>query len=190
MLIGYARVSTRDQDPAYQRAQLEKSGCERVYIETASDAQRDRPQLGEALQYAREGDVFVVPRLDRLARSLRQLLETAEDLDQRGIGLRSLGENIDTTTAGGRLVMQVFGALAEFERELIRERTTAGLEYARSQGRVAGRPRVMSDEDIEEARTLLRHSDLPVSEIARRLGVSRTALYREFPGGRSGIASA
>lgn len=133
--------------------------------------------------------MFVLPRLDRLVRSLRQLLETVEDLDARGIGLRSLAEAIDTTTAGGRLVMQVFGALAEFERDLIRERTTAGLDYARSQGRVGGRPRVMSPEDIEQAKTLLRHSDLPVAEIARRLGVSRTALYREFPGGRSGIAS-
>ena len=187
MNIGYARVSTREQDPAYQRAQLEKAGCERIYIETASGAQRDRPELREALRYAREGDVLVLPRLDRLARSLRQLLETVEDLDDRGIGLRSLAEAIDTTTAGGRLVMQVFGALAEFERELIRERTAAGLEYARSQGRVGGRPRVMDDEAIEQARTLINHSDLPVTEIARRVGVSRAALYRQFPGGRSGI---
>jgi len=187
MLIGYARVSTRDQDPAYQRAQLEQAGCERVYIETASGAQRDRPQLSEALQYAREGDVLVLPRLDRLARSLRQLLETVEDLNSRGIGLRSLAESIDTTTAGGRLVMQVFGALAEFERELIRERTAAGLDHARSQGRVGGRPRVMDAKAIEQARTLLHHSNLPVTEIAQRVGASRAALYRQFPGGRSGI---
>jgi len=188
MLIGYARVSTREQDPAYQRAQLEQAGCERIYIETASGAQRDRPQLAEALQYAREGDVLVLPRLDRLARSLRQLLDTVEDLDARGVGLRSLAESIDTTSAGGRLVFQVFGALAEFERELIRERTTAGLDYARSQGRIGGRPRVMDDKTIEQARTLLAHSSLPVTEIARRVGVSRAALYRAFPGGRSAVA--
>jgi len=140
------------------------------------------------LQYAREGDVLVLPRLDRLARSLRQLLDTVEDLDARGVGLRSLAESIDTTSAGGRLVFQVFGALAEFERELIRERTTAGLDYARSQGRIGGRPRVMDDKTIEQARTLLAHSSLPVTEIARRVGVSRAALYRAFPGGRSAVA--
>ncbi len=187
MLIGYGRVSTREQDPSYQRQALEQAGCERIYIETASGAQRDRPTLDEALEYMREGDVLVVHRLDRLARSLRQLLETVEDLDGRGIGVRSLTESIDTSTSGGRLVMQVFGALAEFERSLIRERTTAGLDYARSQGRVGGRPRAMSEADCEQARTLLTHSDLRVTDIARRLGVSRSALYQQFPGGRAAL---
>lgn len=189
MLIGYGRVSTREQDPAAQRAALEAHGCERIYIETASGAQRDRPQLADALAYAREGDTIVVQRLDRLARSLRQLLETVEDLDGRGIGLRSLSEAIDTGTSGGRLVMQIFGALAEFERSLIRERTTAGLEHARAQGRVGGRPPALSEEKATQARTLLQHSDLPVGKIAHQLGISRSALYAHFPGGRAALQS-
>jgi len=131
--------------------------------------------------------VLVVPRLDRLARSMRDLRDTVERVRKQDIGLRSLFEDIDTTTAGGRLVMQVFGAIAEFEANLIRERTRSGLAYARSQGRRGGRPRSLSDVDIEQARTLLLHTDQPVGEIAHSFGVSREQLYRVFPGGRQGL---
>src|SRR5208283_33119 len=130
-LVGYARVSTRDQNAALQREALAKAGCGRVFEEAASGAQRDRPQLMAALDYVRAGDTLIVWKLDRLARSLKQLIETVEELERRNIGFRSLTEAIDTTTTGGRLVFQIFGALAEFERGLIRERTRAGLESAR-----------------------------------------------------------
>ena len=140
MLIGYARVSTRDQTPALQLDALEAAGCERIFEETASGAHRDRPQLAAALDWMREGDALAVWRLDRLARSVRQLIDTVENLDARGIGFRSLTEAIDTTTAGGRLVFHIFGALAEFERNLISERTRAGLDAARARGQSAGRP--------------------------------------------------
>src|SRR4028119_1874085 len=134
MLVGYARVSTREQNQALQLDALEAAGCGRVYTETASGAQRDRPELKAALDYAREGDTLVVWKLDRLARSIRQLIETVEDLERQGIGLRSLTEAIDTATPGGRLVFHVFAALAEFERSVIRERTAAGLAAGRARG--------------------------------------------------------
>ena len=127
MLVGYARVSTQDQKPALQRDALTAAGCEKLFEETASGAQRDRPQLQAAIDYMRAGDTLVVWKLDRLARSVKQLIETVEGLDARGIGFRSLTETIDTTTPGGKLVFHIFGALAEFERSIIRERTKAGL---------------------------------------------------------------
>ena len=125
MLIGYARVSTQEQNTSLQRDALHAAGCERLFEEKASGAQRDRPQLKAALDYMREGDTLVVWKLDRLARSLRQLIDTVEELNSREIGLRSLTESIDTTTAGGKLIFHIFGALAEFERSVIRERTCA-----------------------------------------------------------------
>jgi DNA invertase Pin-like site-specific DNA recombinase len=140
MLIGYARVSTQDQNPQLQLDALKAAGCGRVFVERASGAQRDRPELRAALGYMRSGDTLVVWKLDRLARSLKQLIETIEALDADKIGFRSLTEAIDTTTAGGRLVFQIFGALAEFERQVIRERTMAGLDAARARGRKGGRP--------------------------------------------------
>lgn len=185
MRVGYGRVSTREQDPAYQRQALESAGCERIFCETASGAHRDRPALQEDLAYLREGDIVVVHRLDRLAQSLHWLFETIEGLDARGIDVRSLSESLDTSPSGERLVMQVFGALAEFERSLIRKRTAAGLDYAHSQGRIGGRPAAMSKADKEQARTLLEHSDLAVAEIARRLRISHSTLYERFPGGRA-----
>lgn len=183
--IGYARVSTQDQDCALQIEALKKAGCDPIYTETASGAKTDRPALLEALQYAREGDVIVVWKMDRLARSLKQLIATVEDLDQRGIGLKSLTEEIDTSTAGGKLVFHIFGALAEFERSLIRERTMAGLAYARTQGRTGGRPSTITPEVLAEAEDLLRNPKRSVREVAKRLGVSRATLYRHLPGGRS-----
>ena len=185
MLIGYARVSTQDQNPQLQLDALKASGCERIFEEKASGAQRERPALQEALSVLREGDTLVVWKLDRLARSLRQLIDTIEALEERGIGFRSLTESIDTTTSGGRLVFHIFGALAEFERSIIRERTTAGLASARARGRLGGRPRAMSPEDIAVAKTLLANSEISVKEIARRQGVSVSTLYKHIPAARS-----
>jgi len=131
VFVGYARVSTQDQKPELQLDALTAKRCERVFEEKASGAQRDRPELKAALDYMRQGDTLVVWKLDRLARSMKQLIETVEDLDKRGIGFRSITEAIDTTTPGGKLVFHIFGALAEFERSIIRERTKAGLKAAR-----------------------------------------------------------
>lgn len=188
MLVGYARTSTRDQTPALQRDALEAAGCERIFEETASGAQRDRPQLAAALDWMREGDTLAVWRLDRLARSVRQLIVTVEDLATRGIGFRSLTEEIDTTTPGGRLVFHVFGALAEFERELVRERTRAGIDAARARGRAGGRPPALDDDAVAVARALLRDPSIPVGDVARHLGVSRATLYKYCPGGRLAAA--
>jgi len=185
MLIGYARVSTQDQNPRLQTDALEAAGCERIFIEKASGAQRDRPQLKAALDYLREGDVLVVWKLDRLARSLKQLIETVEELEKRGIGFKSLTENIDTTTPGGRLVFHIFGALAEFERSIIRERTRAGLEAARARGRKGGRPPALTEKDIQAARAMLADPAITVKEVAARLKVAPSTLYRYLPGGRS-----
>jgi DNA invertase Pin-like site-specific DNA recombinase len=187
MLVGYARVSTREQNQALQLDALQAAGCARVYTEKASGAQRERPELKAALDYAREGDTLVVWKLDRLARSIRQLIETVEDLEQRKIGLRSLTEAIDTTTPGGRLVFHVFAALAEFERSVIRERTTAGLEAARARGRRGGRPRSLNEGDLAAAKAMLRDPSITVEEVARRLGVGPATLYRHLPGGRSSL---
>lgn len=140
MLIGYARVSTQDQNPELQLDALRKAGCEKLFVEKASGAQRDRPELTAALDYARAGDTIVVWKLDRLARSLKQLIETVEGLEEKQIGFRTLTEAIDATTSGGRLIFHIFGALAEFERSIIRERTKAGLESARARGRMGVPP--------------------------------------------------
>jgi len=182
MLIGYARVSTQDQKPQLQLDALKGAGCERIFEEKASGAQRERPALKEALTFLREGDTLVVWKLDRLARSLRQLIDTIEALEERGIGLRSLTESIDTTTSGGRLVFHIFGALAEFERSIIRERTVAGLASARARGRLGGRPRAMSPEDIAVAKTLLANSEISVKEIAGRVSDLVEIPWRRVPG--------
>ena len=187
MFIGYARVSTQDQSPELQLDALQAAGCEKVFQEKASGAQRDRPQLKAAIDYLRAGDVLVVWKLDRLARSLKQLIETVEALEQKGIGFRSLTENIDTTTPGGKLVCHIFGSLAEFERSISRERTKAGLEAARARGRTGGRPPALSKEDLAMTRTLLKDNTLSVNAIAKRLGVSRGTIYQHFPGGRSSV---
>lgn len=187
MLVGYARVSTLDQDPALQLDALKSVGCERVFVEKASGAQRDRPELKAATDFLRDGDSLVVWKLDRLARSLHQLIETVELLNAKGIGLRSLTEAIDTTTAGGKLVFHIFGAMAEFERSIIRERTCAGLEAARARGRRGGRPKSLKPDDLAVAAALLRDPTISLRDIARRLGCSLSTLYVHFPGGRSGL---
>lgn len=185
MLVGYARVSTHDQNPALQLDALKAAGCERVFVEKATGAQRDRPELKAALDYIRAGDTLVVWKLDRLARSLPQLIETVAMMEQRGVGLRSLTEAIDTTTAGGRLIFHVFGALAEFERAVIRERTRAGLDAARSRGKVGGRPRKLTDADIRAAKAMLADNTITVGEVARRLNVSPSTLYNHLPAARA-----
>src|SRR4051812_18262348 len=156
MLIGYARTSSLHQDHALQIDALEKAGCERIFIETASGTKVDRPELAKALEYARDGqDEIVVWRLCRLARSMRQLLDTVDLLQRRGIGLRSLTENICTASAGGRLVLNIFASLNLFEVELLKERTRAGLQAARDRGRVGGRPRALDETKLRIARSLM-----------------------------------
>ena len=174
--IGYARVSTQDQDPALQLDALRAAGCAKTFEDRASGARTDRPGLRQALDYARDGDVLVVWKLDRLGRSLPHLLETVAGLERRGVGFRSLTEAIDTTTPGGRLVFHLFGALGEFERDLIRERTRAGLEAAAARGRKGGRKAVVTAEKLARARTIIAKG-LTVREAAMRVKVGKTALY-------------
>lgn len=176
-LLGYARVSTPDQDPAGQVDQLTAAGCVRVFVETASGARQDRPVLAALLDYARPGDTVTVVRLDRLGRSLRHLLDLVDQLRARELGLRSLSEQLDTTSAGGRLVFTVFGAIAEFERELIRERTQAGLAAARARGRVGGRPALVTPAKLRTASRVLDGGGT-AAEAAAAVGVSRATLYR------------
>ncbi len=187
MLVGYARVSTQDQNPRLQLDALKDADCEKIFVEKASSAQRDRPELSAAIDYARAGDTLVVWKLDRLARSLKQLIETIEGLEQREIGFRSLTEAIDTTTSGGRLVFHIFASLAEFERSIIRERTRAGLEAARSMGRTGGRPPALTDKDLTAAKAMLTDDTMTVEEIAKQLGVAPSTLYRHLPGGRGAV---
>jgi DNA invertase Pin-like site-specific DNA recombinase len=183
--IGYARVSTLDQNLALQQDALKEAGCVKIFIEQMSGAITDRPALREALDYARRGDTIIVWKLDRLARSMKQLIESIESLRLRGIGFRSLTEAIDTTTAQGVLVFHMFSALAEFERALIRERTRAGLAAAKRAGRIGGRPRKLTEDDLNVARTLLANPDITVGDVAGRLGVSPPTLYRYLPAARA-----
>src|SRR5690349_875860 len=185
MLIGYARVSTVEQNLALQRDALTEAGCQRIFTEQMSGAVTDRPALHDALEFARSGDTLIVWKLDRLARSMKQLIESIENLRVRGIGFRSLTEALDTTTAQGRLVFHMFGALAEFERSLIRERTQAGLAAARRLGRSGGRPPKLTDDDIEAAKAMLANRDIAVTQIAQRLGISPATLYRYLPAART-----
>ena len=163
MLVGYARVSTDEQTLNLQNDALQASGCQHIFTDTASGAKRDRPGLDEAIHFVRSGDTLVVWRLDRLGRSLKHLIETVGALEERGIGFRSLQENIDTTTSGGKLVFHVFGALAEFERGLIRERTNAGLAAARARGRGGGRPRAAALNDSKKVALVQRLNAVSVS---------------------------
>jgi len=179
MRVGYARVSTSDQNPELQLDALRRAGCDKVFTEKASGARDDRPELARILEdVLRAGDTLVVWKLDRLARSLKKLIVTAEELEREKIGLVSLTESIDTTTPGGMLTFHVFGAIAQFERALIRERTTAGLVEARRQGRKGGRPSVMRPSDVTAARAMMKEGTLPVRDIAKRMGVSVATLYR------------
>lgn len=177
-LIGYARVSTGDQHLDLQLDALRVAGCSRIFQDVASGAKTDRPQLAAALDYLRSGDTLCVWRLDRLGRSLPHLIETVTMLDERHIAFRSLTESIDTATAGGRLVFHVFGALASFERELVVERTQAGLAAARARGRIGGRKPKLTGHKRRLALDLYDAKELTVQEIADSLGVSRATIYR------------
>jgi DNA invertase Pin-like site-specific DNA recombinase len=182
-LLGYARVSTTDQQPHLQVDALQRAGCYRVFTETASGARTDRPALEQLLDQLRPGDTLVVWKLDRLGRSLPHLVDTVTGLAERGIGFRSLQESIDTTTTpGGKLVFHVFAALAEFERDLIRERTAAGLAAARARGRRGGRPSVMTAHKLQAAQQMYRSGQYTVAAIAKTLGVSRASIYRNLNG--------
>lgn len=181
MLIAYARVSVDTQTHDLQLDALRAAGAERIFTETASGAQRDRPELAQALSHCREGDCLLVYSLSRLARSVRQLVETVEDLAARGIGFRSLTEAIDTTSPAGRLTFHIFAAVAQCERELTVERVKAGLQAARARGKVGGRRPVMTPAKAKAAQAMLQAGDLSVQEICRQLGVSSTSLYRAFP---------
>jgi DNA invertase Pin-like site-specific DNA recombinase len=183
MLIGYARVSTHDQTLNLQKDALEKAGCNKIFTDTSSGAKTERIGLDEALNYVRKGDTLVVWRLDRLGRSLPHLITTMTDLEERGIGFKSLTENIDTTTSGGKLIFHIFGALAEFERDIIRERTTAGLMAARVRGRKGGRPKALTGKQLSIARDLYEKHH-PIAEICRTLKISKATLYRAIKTGQ------
>ena len=190
MLIGYARVSTVDQNLALQRDALTEAGCAKIFTEQMSGAVTDRPALHDALEFARSGDTLIVWKLDRLARSMKQLIETVETLRVRGIGFRSLTEALDTTTAQGRLVFHMFGALAEFERSLIRERTQAGLAAARRAGRTGGRPPKLTEGrhrgrqgDARQSRHRRDSNRAPPRRLSRdALSVHPRRTNREYPG--------
>ena len=187
MLIGYARVSTQDQNPDLQIDALKDISCKKIFIEKASGASRDRPELKATLKYLREGDTLVVWKLDRLARSVKQLIETIEQLKTHKISFKSLTENIDTTTPSGQLIFHIFASLTEFERSIIRERTKAGLDAARARGRKGGRPPALIDKDVQAAKAMLADPNITVNEVAARLKVAPSTLYRHLPGGRGGI---
>jgi DNA invertase Pin-like site-specific DNA recombinase len=181
MLIGYARVSTIEQTLDLQQDALRQAGCEQVFTDHISGAKSERPGLTQALEFGRSGDILVVWKLDRLGRSLKQLIEIVTELQKRNVGFRSLTENIDTTSPGGKLIFHIFGSLAEFERDLIRERTLAGLAAARSRGRKGGRPRVagLNDEKkVALAHALYTDKQHSIKTICEMLKVSRSTLYR------------
>lgn len=176
MKIGYARVSTQDQDPQLQLDDLHRAGCEQVFTEKQSGAGKERPILEQCLRTLRKDDTLIVWRLDRLGRSLKHLVEIISGLEDRGIGFCSIKENINTTTAGGRLVFHLFGALAEFEHSLIKERTHAGLASARARGRIGGRKPSMSKADVRKAAAMLLDPNMSKTEVAKHFKVSRVTL--------------
>jgi Site-specific recombinases, DNA invertase Pin homologs len=176
-LVGYARVSTAEQDASMQKSALQQAGVVRVFVDVASGARTDRPGLEAALAFLREGDTLVVWKLDRLGRSLPHLVQTVAALERRQVGFRSLTESIDTGTPNGRLIFHLFAALADFERDLIRERTRAGLAYAKARGRNGGRRPVVTSEKLVRARELIETKGLTVREAAGRVKVGKTALY-------------
>ena len=177
MLIGYARVSTHDQNLDLQKDALEKAGCKKIYVEQMSGSSRIRQELEKTLEMLRNGDTLVVWRLDLLGRSLKHLIELITKLEQREIGFKSLMESMDTTTSGGKLVFHVFGALAEFEHNLIKERTSAGLAAARARGRNGGRPLKLDEKKRELAIKLYNERERSIKEICQIMGVSKPTLY-------------
>jgi DNA invertase Pin-like site-specific DNA recombinase len=178
-LLGYARISTTGQDPALQHDALGAAGCIRIWTDIGSGASAERPELANAMDHLRAGDTLVVWRLDRLGRSLPHLIETVAALDDRAVAFRSLCQAMDTSTAGGRLIFHVFGALVSFERELLQERTIAGLEAARARGRNGGRPTVVTPAKLDAARRM-RDDKVPIAEILEVVGIGRSTLYRHL----------
>jgi DNA invertase Pin-like site-specific DNA recombinase len=179
-LIGYARVSTNEQHLHLQQDALSAAGCLKIYTDTISGAKSERKGLSEALNFIRGGDTLVVWRLDRLGRSLKDLIERITDLHSRNIGFKSLTEQIDTTTSGGKLIFHIFGALAEFERDIIKERTNAGLTAARARGRNGGRPRspLGDEKKLQLARQMYENRSHSVKEICKALGIPRSTFYK------------
>jgi DNA invertase Pin-like site-specific DNA recombinase len=187
-LIGYARVSTEDQHLHLQQDALNTVGCLKIFTDTASGAKTERKGLEEAIDYVREGDILVVWRLDRLGRSLKDLIERLTELNTRNIGFKSLTENIDTTTSGGKLIFHIFGALAEFERDLIRERTNAGLTAARARGKRGGRPKspISDEKKFQIAKKMYADKENSIKDILSSLGIKRSTFYKYMKGVRGG----
>ena len=183
MLIGYARVSTDDQNLHLQKDALLQAGCERIYEDHLSGAKANRPGLHKALSHLREGDVLVVWRLDRLSRSLKELIEIVSRLESESVGLRSLHESLDTSSSTGKLIFHIFGALAEFERNLIRERTQAGLNAARARGRKGGRPKTLNADQQALAVQLYHQKQHTVQQICDMMGISKPTLYKYIKAG-------
>lgn len=183
MLIGYARVSTIDQNPQMQIDALEKAGCQKIFTDKISGSQKERPQLHAAYDYMREGDTLVVWKLSRLARSIRQMISTAHDLEQRKIKLKVLTQNIDTGTPEGRLFFHMTAAFDEFQREIIVENTRAGIASARKRGRKGGRPPRMTEDKIRIAESMIKDiNNYPfITDIIKQLEIGRTTFYRHFP---------
>lgn len=186
LIIGYARTSTDRQSTDLQIDALKAAGAQRIYQEAMSGARRDRKELARALEVARAGDVLLVYSLSRLSRSVRDLTDVAADLERRGVELRSLRENLDTCSPGGRLAFHVFASVAQFERELLAERVKDGLIAAKKRGRVGGRPPAMTPERVRAGRAMLLAQEMTCPEIAAQLGVSLSSLYRAFPSARAG----
>lgn len=178
MKIGYARVSTADQNLHLQEDALDHAGCERIFSDKGSGVSKDRPGLKEALSFMRGGDTLVVWRLDRLARSLKDLIQMMNHLHEKEIHLKSLQEGIDTSSLNGKLVFHIFASIAEFERELIRERTKAGLTAARARGRQGGRPRKLHESEIHKLQDLMANPHIAIDDLKKMFGVGKTALYR------------
>lgn len=183
MLIGYARVSTSDQNLRMQEDALRAVGCEELYTDIASGVKAARPGLANALFRLRKGDTLVVWKLDRLGRSLGNLIQVVKELSEREIGFKCLQESIDTTTSGGQLIFHIFGALAQFERELIKERTTAGLKAARVRGRLGGRPSLLNRQQIKKLQDHYKKGDLSVNEICKLFNITKPTLYRYLRNG-------
>ena len=180
MLVGYARVSTSEQNLDLQLDALKKAECSKIYEDQISGYKDNRPGLSKALEILREGDTFIIWKLDRLGRTVKGLISLVSQLESRGVHFKSLTDSIDTSTPAGRFFFHVMASLAQMERELIIERTKAGLEAARSQGRIGGRKRIMTDSKIKSAKKLLQAGALP-HDVAKDLGVSISTLYRWIP---------
>ena len=178
MKIGYARVSTQDQNLDLQRDALAQEGCDKIFEDKASGADTERIQLVKMMEQLRVGDIVVVWKLDRLGRNLKHLIELVSDFDRMGVGLKSLKEDINTTTSTGKLVFNIFGALAEFERDIIRERTKAGLEAARARGRVGGRKRSLDDGQVQMLRAMARDKGVSIATICKQFDISRPTYYK------------